>query len=130
MQFQRVSPISGEDLNALPVREIAPAVEFYQKVLGFSLVRSDDARAVLKRDDVRIGLVRKPDHKPHEAGSCCFAVSDLDAAHQELRGRGGELGDIRTDEWGGTKYRVFFLREGGDGYCFCFSQPAEEGRAS
>jgi hypothetical protein len=27
-QFKGVYPISGEDLNALPVKEIAPAVKF------------------------------------------------------------------------------------------------------
>ena len=31
-------PISGEDLMALPVKEIGPAVEFYRTVLGFDLV--------------------------------------------------------------------------------------------
>jgi hypothetical protein len=37
-QFTGVYPISGEDLNARPVREIASAVEFYTSVLGFSVL--------------------------------------------------------------------------------------------
>ena len=122
--FKGVYPISGEDLNALPVKEIGPAVEFYKTVLGFSVLSSDATTATLKRDGVQLGLVRKPDHNPAEAGSCCFAVSDLDAAHKELDGRGLDLGAIRIDEWGGKKYRVFFLREAENGYCYCFSQPA------
>jgi len=123
-QFSGVYPISGEDLSALPVKAIGPAVAFYQSVLGFSVVASDEATATLRRDDVRLGLVRKPDHKPEEAGSCAFAVANLDAMHRELDGRGLDLGGIRIDEWDGKKYRVFFLRESEDGYCYCFSQPA------
>jgi lactoylglutathione lyase len=121
--FKGVYPISGEDLSALPVKEIGPAVEFYKRVLGFSVVATDETTATLQRDGARLGLVRKPGHKPGEAGSCAFAVADLDAMHKELDGRGLDLGDIRVDEWDGKKYRVFFLREAENGYCYCFSQP-------
>jgi hypothetical protein len=125
-QFSGVYPISGEDLSALPVKAIGPAVTFYLSVLGFALVASDESAATVQRDDARLGLVRKPDHKPEEAGSCAFAVADLDALHRELNGRGLDLGAIRTDEWDGKKYRVFFLREAENGYCYCFSQPVAE----
>lgn len=121
--FQGVYPISGEDLTALPVKEIGPAVAFYQSVLGFTAESGDERAAVVTRDAARIGLVCKPDHRPEEAGSCAFAVADLDAARQELDGRGLDLGDVRTEEWGGKTYRVFFLREAENGYCFCFHQP-------
>lgn len=124
MQIRGVYPISGEDLTALPVRDIGPAVAFYRDVLGFTLARRDDRTAVLERGGATIGLVRKADHNPAEAGSCCFDVDDLDAARRELDGRGLDLGEIRTDEWGGRTYRVFFLREAENGYCYCFSQPA------
>jgi hypothetical protein len=123
-QFNGVYPISGEDLSALPVKAIGPAVAFYQSVLGFSVVTSDEVTATVQRDDVRLGLVRKPDHKPDEAGSCAFAVTDLDAMRRELDGRGLDPSAVRTDEWDGKKYRVFFLREAENGYCYCFSQPA------
>jgi lactoylglutathione lyase len=122
-QLNGVYPISGEDLSALPVKAIGPAVEFYRSVLGCTVVSQDDQRATVQRDDARLGLVAKPDHNPGEAGSFAFGVTDLDAMHRELDGRGLDLGGIRTDEWGGKKYRVFFLREAANGYCFCFSQP-------
>jgi hypothetical protein len=109
--FRAVYPISGEDLTALPVRETGPAVSFYTSVLGFAAVRSDETAAVVRRDNARLGLVRKPDHRPEEAGSCCFVVDDLDAMHRELEGRGLDLGAIDAQDWGGKKYRVFFLRE-------------------
>jgi len=124
-QFKGIYPISGEDLNALPVKEIGPALEFYKTVLRFAVVASDEATATLQRDDARIGLIRKPDHKPEEAGSCAIAVADLDAMRAELNGRGLDLSAVRVDEWGGKKYRVFFLREAQDGYCYCFNQKIE-----
>ena len=129
-QFKGVYPISGEDLSTLPVKAIAPAVEFYRTVLGFTVVDRDDAAATLQRDDARIGLVRKPDHKSGEAGSFAIAVADLGAMRAELDGRGLDLGGIRVDEWDGKKYRVFFLREAENGYCYCFTQPVAEGERS
>src|SRR5262245_45082406 len=124
-QFKGIYPISGEDLNALPVKEIDPALEFYKTVLRFSVVANDESTATLQRDDVRIGLIRKADHKSEEAGSCAIAVADLDAMLAELNGRGLDLSGIRIDEWSGKKYRVFFLREAENGYCYCFNQKIE-----
>jgi hypothetical protein len=121
-QFTGVYPISGEDLSALPVKEIGPAVEFYTTVLRFSVVARDDVMATVQRDDARLGLVRKPNHKREEAGSCALAVADLDAMRAELDGRGLDLSEIRIDVWGGKKYRLFFLREAENGYCYCFNQ--------
>ena len=95
-------------------------------MLGFTVVSSDDATATVQRDDARLGLAVKPDHRSEEAGSCAFAVTDLDAVRAELDGRGLDLSGVRVDEWGGKRYRVFFLREAGNGYCYCFTQPVVE----
>ena len=126
-QLKGVYPISGEDLAALPVKEIGPAVAFYETVLAFSVVASDETTATLKRDDAQLGLVKVPDHKPEEAGSCAFAVTDLDAMRAELDGRGLDLGGIRIDERGGEEYRVFSLRKAENRCCYCFSQSVAEG---
>jgi lactoylglutathione lyase len=123
-QLQAVGPISDEDTNALPVQDIGPAVAFYEAVLGFSVISRDSSTAALTRDQVRIGLVRKADHEPHQAGSFAFAVDDLDAMHRELQARGGNPGEFGIDEWGGRQYRTFFLREDENGYCYCFYHPA------
>jgi hypothetical protein len=124
-QFNVANPISGEDLSALPVKEIGPAVEFYRSVLGFSVVSSDETRATVQRDDAVLSLLRKSDHKPEEAGSCAFGVTDLDAMRAELDGRGLDLSPVRIHEWGGKQYRVLFLREAENGYCYCFTQPVK-----
>jgi hypothetical protein len=118
-----VGPISGEDTNALPVKEIAPAAVFYQSVLQFSVIRQDTTTAVLSRDDVRIGLLRDPAHDPKKAGSIAFKVDDLDALHAELLSTRADVGVFGTDEWGGRKHRTFFLREDTNGYCYCFYKP-------
>lgn len=123
-QIKSVGPISDEDTNALPVKEIGPAVAFYETILGFSLVSRDASTATLTRDGVQIGLVRGADHEPGQAGSLAFAVDDLDAMHHELQARGRKPGEFGTDEWGGKQYRTFFLREDEDGYCYCFYHPA------
>jgi catechol 2,3-dioxygenase-like lactoylglutathione lyase family enzyme len=128
-QFKTVSPIGYGDTMAVPVKDLDPAITFYTQVLGFSLVTKDQRSAVLKRDDVQIGLVARDDHDPGQAGSFYFGVSDVDALRRELESKGGKPGAIQIQEHEGKNYRLFFLREcdmleSHDGYCFCFGQPA------
>ena len=123
-RLKSVSPISNEDTKSLPVKELSPAIAYYESVLGFTLVRRDPSIAVLKRDDAEIGLTRAEDHKPQEAGSVAFAVDDLDALHQELSASGGAPGEFGISNWGGKRFRTFFMREDENGYCYCFHCPA------
>ena len=123
-RFMSVVPISDEDTNALPVQDIAPAVSFYQTMLGFAVSSRDADSATLTRDEIQIGLVRKAGHEPGQAGSIAIAVDDLDAVRRELQAKGGNPGEQWLDQWGGKRYRTFFLREDENGYCYCFYQPA------
>lgn len=128
-QFKTLSPIGDEDTNAVPVKEIGRAIGFYTQVLGFSLVKKDQKSAVLRRDDVQIGLVAKDDHDPKRAGSFYFGVVDVETLRREFQGKGGKPGATEIQEYEGKNYRLFFLREcdmmeSHDGYCFCFGQPA------
>ena len=125
-QLKAVCPVSDEDTNALPVKDLGPAITFYEAVLGFSAVSRDDSTAGLTRDGVRIGLVRQRDHEPGQAGSLAFEVDDLEAMHRELQTRGGNPGEFGTDEWGGKQHRTFFLREQENGYCYCFYIPVAD----
>jgi hypothetical protein len=119
--FRGVYPIGDTDTNALPVKEIGPAVGYYSQVLGFSLVRKDRTTAQLERDGVRIGLA--VNGRDPEQASCYFAVSDVDALHRELEARGIEPSEVGVQEHEGTRYRVCFAKEP-YGVCFCFGQPA------
>ena len=119
--FKSVHPIGDTDTNALPVKEIGPAIGYYTHVLGFSVVTKDKKSATLARDDARIGLA--VNGRDPEQASCYFAVSDAEALRQELDGKGIEPGDIGVQDHGGKSYRIFFAKEP-FGVCFCFGQPA------
>jgi catechol 2,3-dioxygenase-like lactoylglutathione lyase family enzyme len=123
--FKSVSGINCEmGVKPSPVRALEPHVAFYTDVLGFTLARRDQQSAVLKRDNVHIELVVSPDHDPATSGSCYFDVSDVKALRQELLDAGAAPGAIEVQEYGGKHFRLFFLKEGYDDYCFCFGEPA------
>ena len=103
---------------------LEPHVDFYTQVLGFTLAKRDEQSAVLERDGVRIELVLKADHDPKASGSCYFNVSDVDALRQEFLNAGGKPGAIEVQAYEGKNFRLFFVKEGYDDYCFCFGQPA------
>jgi lactoylglutathione lyase len=124
-KLESVSPISNEDTRALPVKELRAAIAYYESVIGFTAITRDATTAVLRRDDVEIGLVVKSDHQSCEAGSLAFAVDDLDELHRELAERGGNPGEFGLDEWGGKQHHTFFMREDENGYCYCFYRQAD-----
>jgi lactoylglutathione lyase len=119
-KLESVSPISNEDTQALPVKNLRAAIAYYETVMGFTVIRQDAITAVPRRDDVELGLVVQSDHRPVEAGSVAFAVDDLDELHRELAERGGNPGEFGLDQWGGKQHRTFFMREDENGYCYCF----------
>jgi lactoylglutathione lyase len=116
--FNGAFPIGDTNVNALPVKELGPAIGYYTQVLGFTLV-SRDKIAVLKRNEATIGL-EVNDADPEQA-SCYFSVSDVEALRDELAAKGIEPSEIRVDNHGGKSYRVFFAKEP-YGVCFCFGQ--------
>jgi catechol 2,3-dioxygenase-like lactoylglutathione lyase family enzyme len=125
MQLIAVFPISDENVDALPVRQIDAALAFYEGVMGFTAVRRDERSADVQRDKVRLGLVKSDEHEPGKAGSLAFEVEDLEMMHRELELSGAKPGVFGMDEWGGKRYRTFFVREETNGYCYCFFSLAE-----
>ena len=123
--FKRVSGINramGREPSS--VRALEPHVAFCTGVLGFTLARRDQQSAVLRRDGVQIELVVTPGHDPATSGSCYFDVSDVEALRQEFLDAGAKPGEVEVQEHGGKRFRLFFLKEGYDDYCFCFGEPA------
>ena len=120
--FKATGPIGDTDTNALPVKEIGPAVGYYTQCLGFSLVSKDATTAKLKRDDVEVGLA--VNGKDPEQASCWFSVGDVDALRAEYEAKGIGPGIIDEQNHGGKPLRVFFAKEP-FGVCFCFTQPAD-----
>jgi predicted enzyme related to lactoylglutathione lyase len=121
--MKSVSPISDEDLDALPVSDLAGAIDFYRSLFGFAVASQSPTAAVLTRDSIRLGLVLKHDHEAGKAGSLAFEADDLEAMHRELQAKGALPGGFGVDQWGGKRYRTFFVREDTNGYCFCFFTP-------
>ena len=123
--FKRVSGINCDmGVKPSPVRALEPHVAFFISVLGFTLAGRDEQPAALKRDGVQIELVVTPGHDPAASGSCYFDVRDVEAPRQELLDRGATPGAIELREYGGKRFRLFFLKEDYDNYCFCFGEPA------
>ena len=120
--FQAVHSIGDTDVNALPVREIAPAIGYYTQVMGFEVISRDDKRAVLRRGEAEIGL-EVNDADPTQA-SCYFAVVDIEALRSEYEATGIEPSPFRIDEHQDSSYRVFFCKEP-YGVCFCFGQKVD-----
>ena len=119
--FRGVYPIGDTNVLALPVKEIGPAIGYYTAVLGFTVESRDERSAVLKRDDATIGLETNGDDP--EQASCYFDISDVAALREEFVVKGIDPSPLRTDEYGGNRYEVFFAKEP-YGVCFCFGQPA------
>jgi hypothetical protein len=120
--FKAAGPIGDTDIGALPVKEIGPAVGYYTQCLGFTLVSKDPTSAVLRRDDVQIGLA--VNGQDPEQASCWFSVSDVDALRREYDAKGIEPGMIDEQQYDGKPYRVFFAKEP-FGVCFCFTLPMD-----
>jgi lactoylglutathione lyase len=118
--FRAAGPIGDTDINALPVKEIGPAVGYYTQSLGFTLVSRDRTTAVLRRDDVQIGLA--VNGRDPEQASCWFSVDDVDSLWKEYEAKGIGPGIIDEQRFDGKPYRVFFAKEP-YGVCFCFTQP-------
>ncbi len=121
--FKKVSPINNSmDMEGVTVRALEVAINGWARVLGLSVVTMDEASALLKRDEVQMRLLLKADHDPKTAGSCYIEVSDVEAMRSELIEKGASPGKIEMRHHGNKMYRVFFLVERDDGYCFCIGQ--------
>ncbi len=120
--FKRATGYQGDALN-LPVASVDRSVPFYEDQLGFRMVErgaATPARVVLERDGVRIGLVENGGD-PAEDGAF-FEVTNVDAALEELRGRGLQLGPPAIQRSGKGAFRAFFV-VAPDGLCFMIGEP-------
>ena len=120
--FRRAAGYQGDALN-LPVKNVDEAVPFYERRLGFRVVErraTPIKAAILERDGVRIGLAENGGD-PTQDGSF-FEVRSVDAAFEDLKGRGLELSapELQRSEHGA--YRAFFV-VAPDGLCYMLGEP-------
>ena len=121
--FKRAAPYKDDVLN-LPVANVAEAVPYYEKVMGFSVVsRSDEPHvsAVLDRDGIQIGLAENGGDSTQEGAF--FEVDDVEAAFAEMKANGfdKEEAGYRVDKHGDKSYRVFFIIAP-DQLCYCVGE--------
>lgn len=121
--FKRAAPYKDDVLN-LPVANVAEAVPYYEKVMGFSVIsRSDEPHvsAVLGRDGIQIGLAENGGDSTQEGAF--FEVDDVEAAFAEMKANGfdKEEAGYRVDKHGDKSYRVFFIIAP-DQLCYCVGE--------
>ena len=119
--FKRAVPYCDDALN-LPVSDVAAAVPYYERTFGFEVVsrhHTPHLRAILARDQVQIGLAENGGDSSQDG--CFFEVDDVEAAFEELKGRGASPGDIEEQDAGGKRHRAFFV-VAPDGLCYMIAQ--------
>jgi catechol 2,3-dioxygenase-like lactoylglutathione lyase family enzyme len=109
------------ELVAVPVSDVDRAKAFYTEKAGFNAdhdhVVSDEIRFVQLTPpgsacsiSIGKGLVDTP---PGSAQGLQLVVSDIQAAHDELAGRGVDVSDVQSFPWGDF---VFFKDPDGNGW--------------
>ena len=122
-QLEKAFGYQGDNMN-LPVKDLAAALPFYEKVLGFRVVSQSDAphkSAVLARDQIQIRLAENGGD-PAQDG-CAFHVTDVEALLLEFKANGlqKELSDFSYEDHGETIWKVFYV-VAPDGLCYWFGE--------
>jgi catechol 2,3-dioxygenase-like lactoylglutathione lyase family enzyme len=113
-----------KDAMNLPVPDLAAALPFYEKVLGFRIVSMSDSphkSAVLARDRVEMRLAENGGD-PSQDG-CAFHVTNLAALFSEFKANGlqKEISEFDTEQHGGAAWKVFYV-VAPDGLCYWFGE--------
>jgi catechol 2,3-dioxygenase-like lactoylglutathione lyase family enzyme len=113
----------GDKMN-LPVADVAAAVPFYERTLGFSVIAQSDTplrKTVLARDAIEMALVENGGD-PSQDG-CAFHVTGVEALAAEFneRGLGKSIPDFKIERHGDAAWKVFYV-VAPDGLCYWFGE--------
>ena len=113
----------GNNMN-LPVRDLAAALPFYEKVLGFRVLSRTDTpqnSAILARDNVQIGLAENGGDSSQDG--CAFHVKNLESLFAEFKTNGlnKELPEFSIERRGDVAWKVFYV-VAPDGLCYWFGE--------
>lgn len=113
----------GDNMN-LPVTDLAAALPFYEKVLGFRVLSRSDAphnSAVLARDQIEMRLLENGGD-PTQDG-CAFHVKGLASLLAEFRSKGlqKEAGALDVEQREDGAWNVFYV-VAPDGLCYWFGE--------
>ncbi len=137
--FKNAWGYQGDNMT-LPVGDLATAVPFYVRVMGFRVESRSEVpcqSAVLERDGIRIGLAENGGD-PEQDG-CAFEVDDIEAVYEEFKANdmtsdtptpedespptsGTISSDIKIETRNdGSSWRVFYV-VAPDGLCYWFGE--------
>ncbi len=121
--IKNASPYQQDKMN-LPVADVETAIPFYQNIMGFALVMRKNEpfnSVILEKDGMQIGLSENGGDPSQEG--CFFEVDNVETTFAELKERGlqKEIADIDIQQYGETKWKVFFV-VAPDGLCYCFGE--------
>jgi lactoylglutathione lyase len=113
----------GDNMN-LPVHDLAAALPFYERVLGFRVVSRTDTphrSAVLARDQVRIGLAENGGDSTQDG--CAFHVKGLESLFAEFKANGlqKDVSEFNVEQHDGVTWKVFYV-VAPDGLCYWFGE--------
>lgn len=114
---------TGLDLLFLEINSLEESVAFYQEQLGFHLEthapESEPPMATLRAGRLKLTLVEQLETMLRRGRGVNFflGVTDVDAYHEQLKGRGIVIAPPADEGWGGRfitledpdKYRFFFV---------------------
>jgi methylmalonyl-CoA/ethylmalonyl-CoA epimerase len=100
---------------AIPVRDLARATAFYRDLLGMKLLfEVPPTLAFFDCDGIRLALSTASDPMYDPPGSIVYyRVADIEAAHEELEGRGAEFlqGPHKIAELGDVEIWMAFFED-------------------
>jgi len=118
------------ELVLVPVSDVDGAKDFYVEQAGFDLDHdhqvSDELRFVQLTppgSGCSIAIGPPSEMAPGSLQGLQLVVSDIEAAHAELSGRGVEVGEIQDLPWGSF---VFFSDPDGNGWAVQQVQPRQQ----
>lgn len=124
MSLQHAFGYQGDNMN-LPVPDLAAAVPFYERVLGFTTVSTGNTphkSAVLARDAVQIGLAENGGDSSQDG--CAFHVTGVEALFDEFNAHGlnKDAGSaFSVEQHDGVDWKVFYV-VAPDGLCYWFGE--------
>jgi lactoylglutathione lyase len=122
-RLEKAFGYQGNNMN-LPVRDVAAALPFYERVLGFRVTSRSEMpylSALLARDEVQIGLAENGGDSSQDG--CAFHVTGLDSLFAEFQANGlnKELSAFDIEQHGGVAWKVFYV-VAPDGLCYWFGE--------
>jgi catechol 2,3-dioxygenase-like lactoylglutathione lyase family enzyme len=110
---------TGKAFSGFAVTDVAAARTFYEKTLGMTVAEQNGMLQLTVANDAKVLVYPKPDHQPAGFTVLNFPVDDVEAAVDELTGRGVEL--LRYDGFEQDDKGIF---RGGGPLIAWFTDPA------